>query len=108
MRDKPEREKTRDLNLMVRSDGTVFPEEVCLDDVRKVTFHPEGPRHVITVKFVDRVPFRDWECSVRTADLVETLSGRIRRHAQDDYKFRVFSHQIATRKETDGQPKADC
>jgi len=94
MRDKPEKEQIRDVNLVVRSDGTVFPDEVEVKNVRKVTFHPEGPRHVITVKFLDRVPFKDWECSVKTADLGETLSGKIRRHAQDDYKFRVFSHQI--------------
>ena len=98
MREKPKQSTPEvskyDVNFVVRSDGTVFPDEVLVDKVKNVTFHPEGPRHVITVKFLDRVPFKDWECSVKTADLGETLSGKMRRHAQNDYKFRVFSHQV--------------
>ena len=100
MRDKPKKEKFRDVNLVVLGD-TVFPTSVdvpCVEEhpcVRKVTFHPEASKYVITVKFVDRVPFKDWECSVKTADPAKTLSGKLRQHLKGDYKFQVFSHQIS-------------
>ena len=99
MREKPKNPPKIDVNLVVLPEGKVFPEEVDVENVRKVTFHPEGSKHVITVQFLDRVPFKDWECSVKTAELGETLSGRIRRHAQDKYKFRVFSHEFPPKKE---------
>ena len=108
MREKTKQTKTKqfDVHLVVTSNGTVFPHKVDVEHVRKVTFHPQGSKHVITVKFVDRVPFKDWRCSVRTGDPGETLSGRMRQHAQDEYKFQVFTHEIK-RSETDGQPETD-
>ena len=100
MREKAKDTKSEpfDVNLVVRSDGTVLPKEVDVEKVKRVTFHPEGSRQVITVKFVDRVPFKDWECSIKTAELGKTLSGKMRKHTADEYKGKVFTHQIPEKK----------
>lgn len=72
---------------------------------RKVIFHPQDSTHAVTIRFVERVPFSNWDCATKTGAIGKPLEGKVRKDAMNDYPYEAFSNPMSKGARPLGNPK---
>ena len=77
-----------DKNIVVLSDNTVSELSAKVTRNGKVTFIPADTDQTLTIKFTDRVPFRNWNGeSQKTGDEGDSVEGKVRELAAGQYPY---------------------